>query len=220
MEKPGLAFYFWTGTLEHSIKRPVFGKPYFPFYQFLTVGQWVFQSGALLGRARRDKTRAMASLLSEPGMAEAFHPILLEASNRRLASYNKPLASFTDLFLVAELAKAGATYGNPFEMKKAAKQRVPIEFGTNLLAVWNVEGISFGIQHPDDVERMWRSEYEQYDPAEWQDARAHGLDIPEDFTPVTLEEREQQVLLITAHYAAEYVPEVLDELSLRSLVVS
>ena len=81
---------------------------------------------------------------------------------------------------------------------------------------WLMSGIGFGATYPELVQKMWVKTYETLrDQDEWAKAREHGLAIPEEQTPVPLEEIEQHVLLEVGRYVYEYFPQLIDPLGLR-----
>jgi len=84
------------------------------------------------------------------------------------------------------------------------------------LESWLMSGIGFGASYPELVQKMWVKTYETpMDQDEWAKAREHGLAIPEEQTPLPLEEMEQLVLLEVGRYVYEYFPQLIDPLGLR-----
>ena len=49
----------------------------------------------------------------------------------------------------------------------------------------------------------------------WSEMKAIGVNLPEEPTPISLEEQEKTVLQMVATYTSEYYPELLDPLDSR-----
>lgn len=79
---------------------------------------------------------------------------------------------------------------------------------------WLVTGISFGVNFPELMERMWQHDYEMVSQKSWTEARKVGVDLHEEATILRLEEMEQQVLVEVAAYVMEYYPELVNPLNL------
>ena len=61
---------------------------------------------------------------------------------------------------------------------------------------------------------MWENSHESTNPIGWERARQAGLNIPEHYTAIPIEEMEQVALLQLAEYAQAYMPEVIGPLGL------
>ena len=214
--RPTLMAHLGIEAMARIIQKGLFGRPYVRFYPFLMVGCWLYQTGAILGRAR-PYLDILARMFSEPGREREVYKYLLDLSAERIARYGKLPDSFFDFFMTTEYQKAGITWPPPNldVMKRIDNKKIPLEQAEPIAKWFLLEGIGFGAAFPDLTERMWRQTYETHDPELWARARRAGLEIPEQFAPLPLEEMEQIVLLEVASYAMEYFPELVEPLGLR-----
>jgi hypothetical protein len=218
------------------VQKRFFGGYDIPLMQFLIVGLWVFLKGVVLGRARCNSLEVVAKMLvGLESLAETFAQFDVpgqEAANsedwvyeylRKVASdgmayykkcYQKEPESLLDLWLTS-FAPPEVDFRDVQKMKELAKGKIRLGVALQQSDTWLLAGISFGATFPKLTERMWRREYEKHDAEARASARQHGLDIPEKFTPLPLEEMEQQVLVEVASYVKEYFPELVEPLSLR-----
>jgi hypothetical protein len=234
--RPTLAEHLGMTDIGSIVQKRFFGGYDVPFMQFLTVGLWLFLKGAALGRARCNSLEIVAKLLvGLESLAETFAQFGLpgqEAANsedfvyeylRKVASdgmayyekrYQKEPDSFLGLWLTS-FAPPEGDFRDPQRMRGLAKRKIRLGVALQQSDAWLLAGISFGATFPELTERMWRREYEKHDAKILASARQHGLDVPEKFTPLPLEEMEQQVLVEVASYVKEYFPESVEPLSLH-----
>jgi hypothetical protein len=218
------------------VQKRFFGGYDVPLMQFLTVGLWLFLKGVVLGRARCNSLEVVAKMLvGLESLAEAFARFCVpgqEAANsedwvyeylRKVAGdgmayyrkcHQKEPESFLDLWLTS-FAPPEVGFRDVQKMKELAKRKLRLGVALQQSDTWLLAGISFGATFPELTERMWGREYGKHDAEIWASARQHGLDIPEKFTPLPLEEMEQQVLVEVASYVKEYFPELVEPLNLR-----
>jgi len=200
------------------MQKGLFGGHYVRFMPFLDVGGWLYQTGAVLGRARSDRLEILAKMLCEPGREEGFREWLYDLARKRVAEYGRQPDSFFHLFMTTEFQKAGLSLSDPGGLKRAAGTKLSLEQAGTMSQLHFLEGVGLGSGFPELTERMWRQAYEpiKQDTLDaWAEARRYGVHIPiPEGSPPTLEEREQQVLLEVADYAAEYFPELIEPLGL------
>jgi len=235
IQKPTLAEHLGMVQLGRLVRKKTFGGYEVPLMQFLTVGLWLFLKGVIFGRARCDRLEVVAKMfIGLECVANTFVQIGLsrETANqenwvfehiRKVASdgmayyqncCQKEPDSFLDLWLTS-FTPPEADFRDMQKMKKLAKRKIRLGKALQLSDNWLLVGISFGATFPELTERIWEQEYENHDPETWASARRHGLDIPEEFTPLPLKEMEQQVLAEVTSYVTEYFPELVDPLGLR-----
>jgi len=234
--RPTLAEHLGMTEIGSIVQKRFFGGYDVPLMHFLTVGLWLFLKGVVLGRARCNSLEVIAKMLvGLESLAETFAQFGVpgqEAANsedwvyeylRKVASdgmayykkcYQKEPESFLDLWLTS-FAPPEVDFRDVQKMKGLAKRKIRLGVALQQSDTWLLAGISFGATFPKLTERMWRREYEKHDAEIWASARQHGLDIPEKFTPLPLEEMEQQVLVKVASYVKEYFPELVEPLNLR-----
>ncbi len=184
---------------------------------FLQVGAALYATGAVLGRARHDRVEILARMFSDPGREPEFCKFLQDEAAARIQKYGRDPENFPAFFFTTEWREMGVTWPDDYRSvmqlgdKKVALEKVEVKIKTYIL-----EGIGFGAAFPEKTERMWKNLYETVDAAAWQRARTYGVDVPEEPTPVRLEDREREVLTEVAEYASEYFPELVEPLGLQS----
>jgi hypothetical protein len=227
--QPTLMGFMGIPVVTKVAKTRLFGGPYISFYDLCAVLSYLYTIGAILGRARRSKLNILAKMLSFPGTdINEFIEFLKEKAKKRLDKFRSDVGKEPDRFdafiLFRELESViGVSMGHWFEaytegntkIMKAANEKVPLEKAEPIIKMFAMEGTGFGGSFPELTERMYRNAFENVDMEAWADARAHGLAISEKPTLLTLDEQEKLVLQMTAAYASEYYPELLEPLDLR-----
>jgi hypothetical protein len=234
-ERPTLGEYLGMTQIGSMVQKKLFGGHEVPLMQFLTVGLWLFLKGAVFGWSRRDRLEIVAKMLvgvesvanaftqiglpgqvasSEDWVFEYLHKVASDGMAYYRNWHRKEPESFLDLWLTS-FAPPEVDFRDLQKMRELAKRKIRLGVALQQADAWLLVGISFGATFPELTESMWKKEYEKHDPESWTFARQAGLDIPEKFTPLPLEEMEQQVLAEVTSYVTEYFPELVDELSLR-----
>ena len=199
-----------------AAKRLFGGGYYVPLLPLFWTGLWLFQKGAILGRARRDRLELLAKMLFQPGSEQNVYWVLNGLATARMEKYGKEPDDFVDFWVRTELPEA--TAGHLFDvdvLKWLSKRKMRLGEALNKVNSWVLSGIAFGATYPDLTERMWNKFGERRDPASWAEARRAGLDLPEEDTILSLEEMGHTVLAEVADYALEYFPELVEPLGLR-----
>jgi len=226
--QPTLIGFIGIPIVTKVAKTRLFGGPYIRFYDLCAVLSYLYTSGAILGRARRNKLSILAKMLSVPGTEKENMNWLQEQAKERLEKFRNELGkepdTFNEFILFKELESAiGVSMEDWFEahtkgntkIMKVADEKVPLEQAQHGMRMCGLAGIGFGIAFPELTERMCRNATENIDMDKWSKARAYGLAIPEKPDIVSFEEREESILQIVAAYTAEFYPELLDPLDLR-----
>jgi hypothetical protein len=226
--QPTLMGFLGNIPVSQVVERPLFGKTFIRLPSFCQVLSFLYETGAILGRAKRDRLMILGKMLALPGKEGQFTKYLGELAKKRLDTFRSEVGKEPDTFfefiLFRELEKAigvgmtdafKADIGANKKIMKAFDEKCPVERVQSLVWVYGNEGIGFGSSFPQFTERMYRNAYEGIDTNLWSEARAHGLAIPEKPEIVSLEEREATVFQLVAAYASEYYPELLDPLDLR-----
>lgn len=191
---------------------------YIRFGRFLIVCSFLYEAGAILGRARRDKLMLLAKIIPvEEGREHGFINFLQRLARERLEKFGKEPTSFINFVMSTELEKVGLslTASNFKTLKKAMEEKWPLAKTEPFIILRGEEGIGFGSCFPELTEKMWRRTYEAIDMDQWSEARAYGLTLPEKPPKMSFEEQEQNVLEMVATYVSEYYPELVDPLGLR-----
>ena len=180
---------------------------YLPF--LWTAGLWVFLKGVVLGRALRDRIEVVARLLAEEGAEAKMVQGLGEVARKMVEEYGSLPESFFDFWLKTAAPK-GHDYSDLNTLKRLYNRKERLGAMLPWLSMWCWEGIGFGITYPDYVEQMWKANYETADRQRWQQARAAGVDLPEQPETLPLDEMERIVLEETREYARRYFPELVE----------
>ena len=59
--------FFGMGPVQNLAKSRLFGGPYLHFADVVTISGYLFQSGALLGRAKLGQLNYLAKMFADPG---------------------------------------------------------------------------------------------------------------------------------------------------------
>lgn len=204
--------------LEGSVERGLFGARYIRFFRFLQVSAFLYESGAMLGRAKGDKLLILERMLGKPQRQGDFITYLQRSARERFQKFRDVFGAEPDSFhtfiVSGELQPLGLNLSKLSDLKKVAEEKMPLEKALPHIEIYGLLGIGFGSCFPLLTEKMYRNFYESIDLDVWSDARAHGVNVPEKPTLITCEQREKDVLEMVASYAAEYFPDLLAPLGL------
>lgn len=211
-----LMSYLGMEPMRKVVETRLFGGTYIRFSNFLLVASFLYESGAILGRAKRDNINELAKMVSVPGREEEFMNWLQEQAKKRLEKIGEEPNSFYLFFVSGELEKLGLSLSSDLRvLKKAFEEKWPFEKLEPFIKAFGIDGIGFGSSFPELTEKIYRNAHESIDSDIWSEARAYGVDIPEKPERISLEEREEIVLQMVAAYTSEFYPELLDSLDLR-----
>ena len=240
--QPALMVFLGSVPVAQVVKRRLFGKPFIRWSNFCEVLWFMYESGAILGRARHNKLDILEKMLVswvsiiptgsnyfyltrfKPGIEQI--EFLRKIAKKRLDTFRNEVGKEPDTFfefiLFREIERliglSPADSLKPYIRKNQrplGERKMSLEVAYPDIEGFGLEGIGFGGSFPELTERMYRNAYEGIDTGLWSEARAHGLAIPEKPEIVSLEEREATLLQMVAAYATEYYPELLDPLDLR-----
>jgi len=223
-ERPTLAEHLSRLQLGRLVQKKLFGGYEVPLLQFLPLGLWLFGKGAVFGRARRDRLEIVAKMfvglkaigvlfegIGLPRQAASDDQWVLE-SLRKVASdgiryyrdyHRKEPESLLDLWLTS-FSPIEFDFRDLDKAKELAKKRIRLGIALQQLDSWLFVGISLGATFPELTERMWRQSYETVNHESWARAWQARVNIPKEFTPLPLQEMEQEVLVEVASYATKY----------------
>jgi len=200
-------------------------RPYVRTLSGLLASLAVFQMGAVLGRARRDKSESLSKLISmraandneRESIAREFRREIEEATKEELENYRNNRShdpySFFDYFRFLQGPKFDEAFGDPKALKSMTKEKARLHQALDWINFWGVNGVGLGITYPELVEQLWRKSYETPDD-HWDLARSAGLQIPAHQELLPLEEMERAVVSDVIEYARQYVPDVVEDLEL------
>lgn len=227
-----LMAFLGMGPVQQVLKKGVFGGPYLHFADLVNVSGFLYQSGALLARAKLDRLATLAELFAKPGSEnDAINWAQTTAKarlNDYIDSFEEQPNSFTTMVYYTEYKKVGIlipligmaninTRTN--QIKKVAFTKMPLKGVGPQIKKSMLEGIGFGSSFPELTEKMYRSN-EEIDLDEWSQARKFGLNIPEKPEIITLEEQEEILLSMVAAYTQEYFPHLVAPLGLTEMLTN
>ena len=219
--QPTLMGFLGTGPVMKLTKTRLFGGPYIHFGGYLMVCSYLYENGAILGRARSDKLSTLAKMFpADPGKEDSFISELQNVAQERLNEYKREFEkepnSFLDIFYLLELKRVGLDLADTDlkTLRKASGEKYSLKQAEPYIKMFGLEGIGFGSRFPELTEKLYRNYHESIDMGVWSKWAAR-LGIPEKPTIISLEEQEKTVLQMVAAYASEYYPELLDSLDLR-----
>lgn len=175
---------------------------------FVTLRSWFYETGAVLGRARRNKLETMARMFAEPGREKSAADWVLSLADKRVASYEGTPTSFLEFFVTTEPSVESFEWFLHAGKEEFLVDDHSIQDLRDEAQLSFMGGIGFGVRFPDLTETMWISTHESPDAAIRADARIHGLEVPQQTAKISLQEREKQVLDEVASYAFDRYPEL------------
>lgn len=228
--QPTLMDFLGMLPVMKATQKQRFGGFYMRLCNFLEVRSLQYECGAILGRARRDKLDILEKMLLIPGtkgklmkLCVVLQGLARERLNGFRGDIGKEPETFQEFILVRAFEDEGLSLtdwsGDEKETKKMIKacdDKVPLEKAEPEIKMYGLEGIGFGSSFPESTEKMYRNSCENAGMDVWSEARAHGLDVPEQRKILSLEEQEEMLLQMVASYTSEYYPDLLDPLDLRS----
>ncbi len=183
-------------------------------FNMLISGLWVFQKGAILGRARADRIEVLAKLVAQEGGEEKMCAFWRSSSEKLLDDSGKRQSSFMDLW--TKLRFPSVDLGNMDVLKTLHSRKYRLGEMLPQFQVAAAVGIGLGALYPELVQKMWINAYEtDRDRQIWEKARSAGLDIPGKQSHLPLREMEELVLLEVYDFAKDYHPSLIKPLDLN-----
>jgi len=98
--------------LKHVVQKQLFGGRYLTQYNYFVILQSQYESGAVLGRARHNKTSELEKILVVPGLTEGeIIKVLQDAAKERLDGFKedtgKEPVTFSEFIFFRELEHSG-----------------------------------------------------------------------------------------------------------------
>ena len=189
--------YFAIAVMGQLVEKKLFGGLVIRLSNFLQLSYYLYECGAILGRARRDDPANLARLLPVmPRKEDELMQFLQESAHKRLDKFrqlrsgNEP-SSFFDLFYTTELEKIGIRLWEQSDMKrmnKALDEKMPLDKAEPLMKAFGQESVGFGIAFPQMTETLYRNSRENIDPNDWAEMRQQGIAISENPAIISFEE--------------------------------
>ena len=223
---PTLAEVLMISIIQPLIKKPLFGKQRLPLKAFLSVGGFLFETGAVLGWAYRDRQLAFVRLIALPETSDHRVRLMRLKAKERVAEWESLNDSFYLFVYETELARRGhpismmASENEDWERSKENMRRVSDwvkEQSLDLHTAWTelhyifYEGIGYGFEFPEETRRRWKAVYEKpktpEDLISWHMAYQYGVVTTPEPAPIqTWDERVSEVKDVLRGYITEFKP--------------
>lgn len=213
-EIPTLAEAFMVPLAQPYIKKPLFGKRRLPLAAFLTVGGFLFETGAVLGYAFKDRQLAFEKVIGLPEAPGQLVRFMRLKAKERMAegkSQDDSLALFVYKTHVARLGHP-MNWSSIKEMERftdwLSKQSLDLDAASSGLQILFYEGVGYGFEFPEDTQQTWKASYETRENIlTWREAYQYGVvHIPEPPPIQTWDERVSELKDALKGYIAEFKP--------------
>ena len=188
----------------------------------ISTGTFLFETGAVLGRAMRDRLATFAYPFCGTTPENSELAGFIRSQGQAIASAAPEASTIHELIFISEMRKADPSL--PAEQWNAwllanGDAEVAEELVVGMSLMFQSSGAGFGAEFPEKFEEMFANTYKVDDPELWREAAVAGLDVPSeppDF--VSLEERTKTDLGMFAEYCAEFYPDYVGKLGLGQYV--
>ncbi len=223
---PTLAETLMISIIQPLIKKPLFGKQRLPLKAFLSVGGFLFETGAVLGWAYRDRQLAFVRVIALPETPDQRVRLMRLKAKGRVAEWESLNDSFYLFVYETELARRGhpinmmVSENEDWERSKENMRRVSNwvkEQSLDLHTAWTelhyifYEGIGYGFEFPEETQRRWKAVYEKpktpEDLISWHMAYQYGVVTTPEPAPIqTWDEHVSEVKDALRGYITEFKP--------------
>jgi hypothetical protein len=213
-----LAQVFFIPLIQPHIRKPLFGKPRLPLANFLTVGAYLYETGAVLGWAYRDSQLALEGVIGQPRITGQLVRLMRSKAKERMAEAKSQYDSLGQFVYETQVARVG----HPMDMNSTGglqrfanwvkTQSLDLDAANPELQILFAEGVGYGFEFPEETQRGWRATYENHEEQEhilsWREAYQDGtVHNPEPPTQ-TWDERVSELKDALREYIREFMPEL------------
>ena len=212
-----LMAYLAMEPVNPVVQRRLFGKPYLLFGNYLVVSWYMYEAGAVLGRAKRDRLVTLERILARGAAARQGETIrfLQGEAEVQLRRFGQKPDNFFEFILWRDL-DTHRPFADVDTTRRALDTKVMLEGVEPIIKIWGLEGIGFGSLFPQLTETMYRRGHD-ISAERWSHARRQGLVLPEQPVAVSFEEGEKHILSRVETYTREYFPELVVALGFRHM---
>ena len=215
-----IAALWGMNLMSGATEKPQSSWPFIRFSKLLVLKGFMYESGAILGRALGSKLYALEPLLGTPERQGESIAVMQSCARARLAQFAGQPRSFGLFIMESVLQECNLSLtSNKNLLKRAFDTKVYLEDAVKHRDISMAEGIGFGSLYPELTEELYRESYENPNETNWAEARRFGLNIAEHADVVFLEEREHDLLTVVAGYAAEFFPAQVSRLGLEGYLL-
>lgn len=195
-----------------ATETPRFGRPFMKYSNLLPLCGFMYESGAVLGRALGSKVSALEPVLGTPAEPGQLICALQKFASDRLAQFPEQPRSFGLFILTTELRRLNLSLDSDMKsLKKMFETKADPKVASEMLEIHMAEGIGFGSLYPVLTEQLQQLTYDDSMKA------LALLGISADVDCVSLEEFEHSLLTFTAGYVNEFYPAQISLLGLKYL---
>ena len=188
----------------------------------ITTAGFLFETGAVLGRAMRDRLEILAYPFSgtEPDAHELAE--VMRNEGREIAKMGNGATTVQEFTLITMMRQSQPTASLDDMgawMLAHGNKEVSLEQAMESTLMLEIDGVCFGSEFPDRFEELYINSYGRPDPERWQFWVQAGLNIPDEppeFVP--LDVRTEQDLTLFANYCAEFYPDYVTKLGLQQYI--
>ena len=174
----------------------------------LHVCAYLYETGAVLGRASRDRLSELVSMSFATEEVQHCLAELRHMLRRRLESSGRYAHSFYTFYLHGTMRDMNMNFDINGMREAHNNIRDKTEAG-HFLEYAGAEGLLLGGWYPDLAEKMYGKGYGAQDDIINEMTRGVAL-LPEETTITSIREREQVILNKVSPYVSQYHPELAD----------
>ncbi|MDO8616541.1 MAG: hypothetical protein Q7T33_12535 [Dehalococcoidia bacterium] len=209
-------------TVQHlrpQVEKRLLGAKFVRVGPLITVGAFLFETGAILGHAFRDRLDVFAEPFgSEPGKG-ANVCAFMRKEGRALGDLAKTANTLHALVMMHEMRTADPTRPPSQWMEwflASSTERAPLDFALAMGVVHGCRGAGFAAEFPNRLEELYKNSYSNQNPHAWREAFKYGVvDTSEPPKFIPFEEREQEAVAQFTEFCKEFHPGFLEPLGLR-----
>ena len=246
--QPTLIDYLGTEPVTRLAKTRLLGGRYLRYYDYCSILAFVYESGAVIGRARHNKLSILEKILEAPWKGPEFMKFCQDQAKERLDAFRSEARrephSFLEFILIEELAKAIKDKELRQQLKGVmTKMRDTLlqKGGAGEREIGLLKEVSAPVSEKGEIAKALQKKV-RLRTVEWvirffgQEGIGFGSSFPEltermyrnlhenpileKSSIISLEEGEETVLQIVAVYVSQYYPELLDPLDLRDYLAA
>ncbi len=204
--------------LGRMVEKKFLGGKFVRVGPMLTVGVFLFEMGAILGYAFRDRLQVFAL----PFAAKDDGPDAVErmsALGKKAYAASRPEAkTLNELVMVWQMRQEDASLPHehwPQWFMAQGNEKLDVEVAFQTSVMFGVAGAGFGAEFPDAFEALYAKSYASDDPETWREAHKYGVvDTAEQPELVPLGDRVTEAKEGFAEFCQEYFPQLMEPLGL------
>jgi len=189
------------------------GKSYVPLSGLLQVCAYLYETGAILGRARQDRLLELMSMSFAAEEVQFHLAELRSLLRRRLEKSGRYAHSFYTFYLHGTMRDMNI-YFDISGMRKAHNDVRDKTGVGNFLEHAGAEGLLLGAWYPDLAEKMYGKGYGAQEDIINEMTRRVAV-LPEETAIASIQEREELILSKVGVYVSRYHPELANTLSFK-----